>query len=376
MSLDAHRQAEQLAGEADLLMARGQVAVARERYRAAADAEAAAFRTILPERPRTRGVLATSAVALYLKGDAVEAGLRLARQLLAIEPDLPDFAIRDIEVLTDDLRLARDFAQKGQSLAIGAYECALMGPGVGHGVAPVDAVVQKVEQVSRFGIRVYEYVSRLPLRKGPVEPQLRSRFGLLMTEPRAGSFRFQIRFQSEREQLDLFTAGSPVQDVSGVFGSILEKATHPGGEGLTAMVPQEDYRLTFLKLVRNLTPMGPVVDRVEIRPLSPDGPPTVLTRQTALTIRQSIDKVSAITEEEERSVEGYLRAIHLNANWIGVGPREGKLEKLSASHDLVEDTLSGLIDRPVAVTMRRQGRSWVVVDVTESASPAAGRSGE
>ncbi|MFZ0130632.1 MAG: hypothetical protein WAL77_14540 [Candidatus Dormiibacterota bacterium] len=366
MSLDLHRQSEQLAGEGDLLLAHGQITEARARYLGAANAEAQAFASISADRPRTRGIIATSAIALFLKADAPETGLRLAHRLLAMEVELPAFAIRDIEDLVDDLRLARDFSARGQSVAPGAYECVLEGPHVGHGLAPADAVVQKVEQVSRFGTRVYEYLSRLPLRRGAVEAHLRAQFGLLMAEPTAGSFRFQVRFSTQPQQLDLSGAPTPVGDVTGLFGSILEAAVQPEADALTEIVPDEGYRLVFLKLVRNLAPAGPAIDRIEVRPLGPVGASTILTRQTARTIGRYITKTSAIQQERERTIEGYLRAIHLNENWIGVGPKEGKLEKLGASHDLVEDTLSGLIDKPVLVTMRRERRSWVVADVTET----------
>lgn len=370
MSLDSHRDAEQLASQADLLLAKGRISEARSLYQLAAKMEGDAFAATSPERPRTRGVLATGAVALFLKADAAEVGLRFARRLLASEPELPEFAIRDIEDLVDDLRLARDFHARGQTVAPGAYECVLTGPHVAHGLAPADAVVQKVEQVSRLGMRVYEYLSHLPLRIGPVEPYLRTRFGLLMAEPTAGSFRFQVRFSTQPEQLDLLGSAPIDGNVTGAFGSILEAAVQADSMALKEIVPDEGYRLVFLKLVRNLAPTGSAIDRIELRPLGPVGAATVLTSQTARSISQTIIKASSQPKQPEQTVEGFLRAIHLNENWIGVGPKEGALRKLQASHDLVEDTLSGLIDRPVVVRMRRQGRASVVIDVTERSDTA------
>ena len=370
MALDSHRDAEGLASQADLLLATGQLAEARALYKLAASMEADAFAATSPERPKTRGILATGAIALFLKADAPEQGLRIARRLLASEPELPEFAIRDIEELVDDLRLALDFHVRGETIAPGAYECVLTGPQVAHGLAPADAVVQKVEQVSRLGMRVYEYLSHLPLRLGPVESHLRARFGLLIAEPTAGSFRFQVRFSTHPQQLDLLASVPANGNLTSVFGSILEAATHPESTALTELVPDQDYRLVFLKLVRNLAPTGAAIDRIELRPVSPVGAATVLTSQTARSIAQSIIKASPKSKQPEQTVEGYLRAIHLNDNWIGVGPRQGPLRKLKASHDLVEDTLSGLIDRPVLVRMRRQGRAAVVIDVTERTDAA------
>jgi hypothetical protein len=367
VSFDLHRRSESLAGDADVLMAAGRAAEARLKYLEAARLEADSFTSVPAERPRTRGVVATSAVALHLKADAPEEGLRLARRLLAVEPDLPEFAIRDIEDLIDDLRLARDFHLAGQTVVPGAYECVLDGPRIWHGLAPADAVVQKIEQVSRYGIRVFEYVSHMPLRRGPIEAHLRARFGLLMAQPTAGSFRFQLRFSSESQQLDLtMPTGSPETQVPSVFGSILEAATQPDAGNLKEIVADESYRLVFLKLVRNLAPSGPDINRIELRPVGPVGAATVLTPSTARSLGQYISRTTSGARTKERTVQGYLRAIHLNEDWIGVGPKEGPLERLGAAHDLVEDTLSGLIDRRVSVQLRRQRNAWVVTDVTEA----------
>lgn len=103
MSLDVHRQAEALMGRADVLAAEGRAAEARRLYRQAADLEAQALESIPATRPRTRGIIAVSAVALYWRGGATDQVVRHAERYLA-ERELPDFARTQLAELLDDAR--------------------------------------------------------------------------------------------------------------------------------------------------------------------------------------------------------------------------------------------------------------------------------
>jgi hypothetical protein len=103
MSLDAHRQAEVLMGRADTLVAEGRAAEARDLYTQAAELEAKALESIPATRPRTRGIIAVSAVALYRRGGAIDEVTRHARRYLA-ERGLPEFARAQLAELLDDAR--------------------------------------------------------------------------------------------------------------------------------------------------------------------------------------------------------------------------------------------------------------------------------
>ena len=93
-----HSLSERLATDAESARRSGQMEKADELYRQAGSAEAAAFAALPPDRHRTRGVTAVSAVALWYKGRQYPAAERLAHTCLA-GGDLPPFAAAQLQDL-------------------------------------------------------------------------------------------------------------------------------------------------------------------------------------------------------------------------------------------------------------------------------------
>jgi hypothetical protein len=85
MYMDAHREAETLMMEGDRLRAVGRPAEALVVYTQAATRELDALRATPDDRPRTKGVVAVSAVALFTKAAAPDQALSAAYQLLVRE---------------------------------------------------------------------------------------------------------------------------------------------------------------------------------------------------------------------------------------------------------------------------------------------------
>lgn len=89
-----HREAERLAVWAEQHTRDGAHDAARRCYLAAADREAMAFDAIPTDRVRTRGIIAVSAVALYLRAEAHQEGAERARHYLTL--GLPEEAVAQI----------------------------------------------------------------------------------------------------------------------------------------------------------------------------------------------------------------------------------------------------------------------------------------
>ena len=94
----AHRESENLAAQAAALMIAGLVGDARSLYAHSAALEETAVASVSPATPRTRGILAVSAVALYYKAGAFEKAMALANNYLA-EESFPAFAHCQLEDL-------------------------------------------------------------------------------------------------------------------------------------------------------------------------------------------------------------------------------------------------------------------------------------
>ena len=90
MSVELHRRAEELMGRAELLE-RTSPNESRQLYLEAAALEADVFGGIPTSRPKTRGIIAVSAVSLYWRAGAHDDVVRLAREYLAC-PEIPEIA--------------------------------------------------------------------------------------------------------------------------------------------------------------------------------------------------------------------------------------------------------------------------------------------
>jgi hypothetical protein len=95
---DIHGRSEGLAQEAHAALAAGQESQARALFLKAADEERAALHLLGEDKPRTYGITAVSAVALYYKAGAADSALGLAEDCLA-RTSLPAFAARELREL-------------------------------------------------------------------------------------------------------------------------------------------------------------------------------------------------------------------------------------------------------------------------------------
>jgi hypothetical protein len=105
MSVDLYMESGQLAGEADIRMRRGELEKARLLYGKAARLQMRVFEQLPLSRPQTRGIVATSIVALLYKAGELDDALKWCNDLFASEC-LPAFACSDLQELT--LRILDD----------------------------------------------------------------------------------------------------------------------------------------------------------------------------------------------------------------------------------------------------------------------------
>lgn len=358
-------------GRADHLQAQGQRSEAATAYRRAAELEAKALDLVPLDRPQTRGIIAVSSIALYLRSGDAATGIRMAHSFLA-ESNLPDFATRQLYELIDDFRVSELESIQGRRASADEFECVLDGPRVRRGVAAVDTVIEKIDQVAKLGLRVYEYLAGAKLRtSGPVESHLQARFEMLVAQPTAGSFKFRVRFATQVEQRELIEGTRLVQpeELSANFAAILDAA---GSDPTRFHEQVEDrgYRDAFVKLVRDLAPTGKEVDRVEIHRLG-----TTVAGTTVLTppMRKELTKqlkVAKPARTRETVRRGILRALNLNERWVALGGKTGRVRKCIAKSDevLLEDVVERLVNKRVRVTGYNQRNAFYVTDIVEDDS--------
>jgi hypothetical protein len=337
---------------------------ARRLYALAARAEVEAYRALPADRTRTRAITAISAGALFARSGQADEGLAFSYRVLGHDL-LPPASVAEMEALVDDMRNQRTLASMGLRSVTQQFEWILRGGRVGAGIATLDVVGQKIAQIEKLGVRVFEYVANIPLRrKGPPDPAVDTGLRIMIGQPAAGSFRFGFRFATPEQQLPLFGTSGDVnpEQVGAVFSSVLEAIAEPDDEErLSQTVPAEDYRETFLKLVRNLAPDGQRIGEIELREARENRTVTRLVPSTRTSITRQIRR-RAPDVPHDAEVTDTLRGLDLNEGWILLGRDEQT--KIRLSDDLaIEDVIGPLVNQPVTVSFRRSGQRSVAYDI-------------
>ena len=110
--LEHHRLSERYASDAEVARLRGKHARAKDLSAIAAQHEARALEEVAPDKPRTYGITAVSAVALHFKAAEFPKAKDLAYRCLASRR-LPEFASRQIEDLLQSIHRESAKLQRG-----------------------------------------------------------------------------------------------------------------------------------------------------------------------------------------------------------------------------------------------------------------------
>ena len=261
---DHHNQSELLAQDAHEASRGGNFAHAKQLFGQAARAEAEALEHLTEEKPRTFGITAVSAVALFYKAGELEQAEEIAHRASA-KSFLPAFAADQLRSLLQTIWNEIAQREAGVSFAPGQVLVSISGGEVVRGGAPLDLIVEKAQAVQSMFYRAVEYVQNLPLRRrGPPSRELQERCRPWLFQSVPASYQFLVAIQKPR-QADLFPEPFPEpQILTQKFLSILRAASE-APDSLSEVVSKEDYRETFLKMTRNLSPTGKMFSRMEIQ---------------------------------------------------------------------------------------------------------------
>lgn len=384
MSVDAHRSAETLLTEGELLERRGQETDALERFLLAAESEATAFLHIPVARPKTRALIAISAVSLFLRAKAYEQAIRHAHLYLS-DGQIASLAQDRLEDLLEEARWAQAAQSISYTLGEDAFVVSMRGSETNAGLARIDTVALKLQQIEKYVHRVCEYVVGLPFRaKGSVPQAIQNICHVMVTEPSYGSFQFGVRFMTDQRPQQLshfpeppaFEVVSPAQ-VSQAFFGILESVTTIEPGAIKDQIQDEQYREVLVKLVRNLVPDGQNIHEIEIRRVAGDEPASaLLTPHVGRAIEQylSLGRKRTIRESVRT---GVLRALDLDRGWIELGEEGAKDHQRCyiEEHKVFDDVVGPLVNRRVRVPGYMKGRQFILIDI-ELASDVGSRTSE
>jgi hypothetical protein len=259
---DLHKESEAAAAQAEVLARSGDRDGARQAYASAADFEQRALDAVGRDKPRTFGILAISAAALWFKAKEFRRAETLALKAMTW-PDLPAFAAQDLRTVLQSVWTEYAKQQARVAFLPGQVLVSVKGGEVVVGGAPLDLIVDRVKGIQSLFYRTIEYGA--PLRKqGPPSQEIQSACKPWLFQEAPGSYQFSVAVQ-EPAQADFFRGLIKPAEVVDQFLRIVEATASDQPDKLKAAVEKPEYRAAFLKLARNLAPRGKQFSLLEIK---------------------------------------------------------------------------------------------------------------
>ena len=358
--LALHKTSEALAVRAHAALREGNSEDAEELFRLAAAAEEDALAQLDISKPRTFGIAAVSAVSLWYKGKDVQRASMLAYRCLA-NPDLPSPAREQLDDLVQTLYTERDRKRLTGEFLPGSVTVAVKGGSVLRGAAPLDLIVDKVKTLQSIFFRVVEWSNGKPLRRhGPPTKDITGSFEPWLVQEAPGSFQFSVAVKVNG-QLDMFDAEKlEAADIARKFLDVVTTmAADATGEASKELVPDEGYRGTFRKLIRNLTPPPNSTESVAISSKEREHVAVILDDSTRtkldLAIKAESPKADESAGEEMHEFTGVLRALDLDSDWLKVDVDSGQVTVKGMSQ-AVDDVIGPMVNKTVLVKAVKSGR--------------------
>lgn len=341
---------EQLAADAEIAARRGESQRAQELYTQAAKAEELALTDIEPAKSRTLGISAVSAVSLYYKAAQFQVAEALAGRWLG-SGHLPAFALEQLRGLLQSVWSEQVRVRANIDFAPGQVIVSVKGGEVVEGGAPLELIVQKVQTVQSLFYRTTEFLRGIPHRRRgrPADEILETcRPWLFQTSP--GSYQFAVAVQEPKQGILFDDDIVSPKEVTATFLSILRASAEAPEVELPKLVPDSDYRSTFLKLTRDLAPTGKQFGLLELRSATQTRPLCLLpsTREAlGMVIRKARVSFPAGAREKQ-TIRGLLRAVHLDKDWIDVTV-DGESVHIIQVGEAVDDVIGPMVNHPVVV---------------------------
>jgi len=364
---DLHGESERLAEAAHDAMRSGHIDEASNLFAQAAMAEADALASLTSDKPRTYGITAVSAVALWYKAGELAQAEHFAHKV-ASTSFLPAFAVDQIRSLLQSIWNQQAQREAGVSFAPGQVIISVKGGDVVRGGAPLDLILEKAQAIENIFYRVVECLKDMPLRRrGPPSRELQQRCRPWLFQSVPGSYQFSVALQKP-PQGELFDDTYPAPEViTDKFLHILQAASEEPDSGLQSLVPSNEYRETFLKMTRNLAPTGKSFGEIEIKVIG-DRQSVVLRPSSRKlisdTLRRPVSDSARDSAKTEELLHGVLRALDLDNDWLEVSI-DGKAVKVKGVGETVDDVIGPMVNHNVVVRVARKRGGLSFVDIEQ-----------
>jgi hypothetical protein len=346
---ELHSESERIAIEAQLALRARNAGQAIELYKRAAEIERRALDQLDVSKTRTRGITAVSAVALWFKAGEYVLAEQLAHSMLA-DQHIPDFSREDLRNLVQAIWTESSMRKAGVAFIPGQVMVSVKGGEVVTGGAPLDLIVDKVQTIQSIFYRTIEFMNGISHRRvGRPAKDLQEACRPWLFQSAPGSYQFSVAIQKPA-QADFFKQDVEPERIAQHFLEIVSASVSKDTSGLEKLVPDENYRSTFLKLTRNLAPTGKTFEQIELRAYG-ETRPVALGVEARININQQLRTKATLlapADEVHEEIRGTLRALNLDKNWLDVVV-DGISIHVEGLQDAVDDVIGPMVNRSVVV---------------------------
>jgi len=350
---ELHQQAMNFAELAFTAKLKGDLAQAEELLRQAFEHEHKAAELIaqdLSAEP-TRSILHRSAATLAMDCDRLREAERLVATGLAGNP--PDQIADELRDLFNQINFLRHLELRGISLVTNEFQLAIDGNAVSHGMAQSDEFIERVKYTETLLSRTAQRKAGRPYQeKGRTKKEIKERFELYVSIPRAASFAVTFRIGVPQQQL-LLPEFNLQSDIIDEIMECLELFNNLDETALRSRISDEKYYNNFIGIAQQLAPDGEDVTVVGFTTLRNGS-----ERKVALTQRQdqiNIKKIGPPLDEQQAliTIEGTLRfadSTKPQQNKIKIIDMQGKKHQIIVPEGMMGDIVRPLFDFDVIVT--------------------------
>ncbi|HXM98314.1 MAG TPA: hypothetical protein VN982_07565 [Candidatus Dormibacteraeota bacterium] len=366
-----HAVSERYAIDAEATRRDGDAERAEELYKKAAHSEALALDSLTDDKARTRGITAVSVVALWYKGREYAVAERSAHQYLAAGK-IPPFAESQLRDLLSSIWTARAAQKAGIKFVPGDVLVSVKGGEVIHGGAPLELIVRKVEGIQSVLYRTVEWMLARPFRRrGGPPSDIQTMFRPWLFQAPAGSYQFAVRMQEPAQRALWEEARPQIGAVTTTFFKVLRASASNPDEELNVVVPDREYRSAFANLARNLSPSGETFNRLEVRDASSPAEPIVTFAAETRTelnavIRKLRPSLSEANSDQQVTLRGVLRGVHLDKDWLDVATDEAGFDPhitVLEISEVLDDVIGPMVNKRVVVTAVRRANKYFYRDI-------------
>jgi len=349
-----HKESQKLAMEAESASVNGKLEEAIKLYMKAAEFEEKALDNLDTSKRRTRGITLVSAVALWYKAEEYVRAEQLALASFG-DATIIEFARDELRDLVQAIWTESAKQKANVRFLPGQVTVSLSGGEIVTGGAPLDLIVEKVQSIQSIFYRTIELTKKIPHRRtGPPNKEIQHSCRPWLFQSVPSSYQFSVAVQRPL-QMDFFGEIDPKQ-ITDQFMKILSASISDSSTDLEYLVPDENYRITFQKLIRNLTPAkeGKTFSNIKIKSFD-RARPIILDVDSRFKINKIIKEQSSqppdVTERYEE-LQGVLRAVHLDKDWIEIHDKSGILMRIIDLKNTVDDVIGPMINKKVIVNVK------------------------